>query len=341
MAARRRDPGMHVYHYASYEVTAMKRLMGRYATREDEVDELLRAGVFVDLYRVVRQGVRVGAESYSIKKLEPLYMDARTTEITDAGASVVQYELWLDERDDGILEAIRAYNEDDCRSLVGLRGWLEGRRAELEAQVGPLPRLPTSDGVAPDAVAAATAATDRLAAALTAGIPVDPEQRTPEQAATALLAALLDFHRRDAKPGWWEYFARWDASDDELIDDASSIGGLVFEGDVGADRQVAAVPLHLPAPGDEAARRRPGGGPAHRPQRGRQAGQPAGGHHPRDRPGPRGAAPQARQGPRPAAHLPGPGRAAQRRRPARLADARRGVGGRARHRRRRSLPRRP
>ena len=74
VAARERDPGMHVYHYASYEPSAMKRLMGRYATREEEVDALLRAEVFVDLYRIVRQGVRVGAESYSIKKLEPLYM---------------------------------------------------------------------------------------------------------------------------------------------------------------------------------------------------------------------------------------------------------------------------
>ncbi len=62
VSARRRDPAMHVYHYASYEPSAMKRLMGRYATREEEVDELLRAEVFVDLYRIVRQGVRVGAE---------------------------------------------------------------------------------------------------------------------------------------------------------------------------------------------------------------------------------------------------------------------------------------
>ena len=40
---------MHVYHYAQYEITALKRLMGRYGTREDELDDLLRRGVFVDL----------------------------------------------------------------------------------------------------------------------------------------------------------------------------------------------------------------------------------------------------------------------------------------------------
>jgi predicted RecB family nuclease len=233
MAARRRDPGMHVYHYASYEPVAMKRLMGRYSTREDEVDALLRAGVFVDLYRVVRQGVRVGAESYSIKTLEPLYMEPRAAQITDAGTSVVQYELWLDDPEDGILESIRVYNEDDCRSLVGLRGWLEARRAELEGRVGPLPRLPVTDGEAPEAVATATAEADRLAAELTTGIPVDPQKQTAEQRALSLLAALVDWHRRDAKPAWWEYFARRDATDDELIDDASSVGGLVFDAEVG------------------------------------------------------------------------------------------------------------
>ena len=46
--------------------------MGRFATREDDVDDLFRLGVFVDLYRVVTQVVRAGVEGYSIKRLEPL-----------------------------------------------------------------------------------------------------------------------------------------------------------------------------------------------------------------------------------------------------------------------------
>ena len=52
----RRNPEMHIYHYAPYEPTAIKRLVGRHGTCVDEVDQLLRAGVFVDLYRAVRQG---------------------------------------------------------------------------------------------------------------------------------------------------------------------------------------------------------------------------------------------------------------------------------------------
>ena len=96
-AHRRRPhpgPGMHVYHYASYERTALTTLAARHATREEEVDQLLRDGRLVDLYSVVRRSVRVSTESYSIKKLEPLYMgdELRAGDVTTAGESIVQYE---------------------------------------------------------------------------------------------------------------------------------------------------------------------------------------------------------------------------------------------------------
>ena len=46
---------MHIYHYAPYEKTALLRLAGRYGVGEDEVDDLLRDGVLVDLYPMVRK----------------------------------------------------------------------------------------------------------------------------------------------------------------------------------------------------------------------------------------------------------------------------------------------
>ncbi len=65
-------PDLHVYHYAAYEQTALKRLAGRYDTRIEELDRLLRGKVFVDL--VVHQGLRASVESYSIKKrMEAFY----------------------------------------------------------------------------------------------------------------------------------------------------------------------------------------------------------------------------------------------------------------------------
>ena len=42
------DPTLHIYHYANYEVAALRRLMGRHGRREAEVDDLLRHEVFVD-----------------------------------------------------------------------------------------------------------------------------------------------------------------------------------------------------------------------------------------------------------------------------------------------------
>src|SRR5438105_11044844 len=109
-----RHPDVHVYHYAAYEPNALKWLASTYATREQEVDRLLRGRILVDLYRVVRQSVQVGTESYSLKELESLYRGKRTTEIVDAAASIVAYEDWLESRDQRLLDESARYNEADC-----------------------------------------------------------------------------------------------------------------------------------------------------------------------------------------------------------------------------------
>src|SRR5438445_11629320 len=122
------SPDLHVYHYAAYEPTALKVLASSYATREAEVDRLLRGRVLVDLYRVVRQSVRIGTESYSLKELESLFRGERTTEIVDAAASIVAYENWLEPREQRLLDQIARYHEDDCLSTAQLRDWLEACR---------------------------------------------------------------------------------------------------------------------------------------------------------------------------------------------------------------------
>ncbi len=75
---RRRFPGMHVYHYAPYERTALSRLMGQHGTREEEIDDLLRGEVLVDLFRVTKQALRASVPSYSIKEVEKLFGFERT-----------------------------------------------------------------------------------------------------------------------------------------------------------------------------------------------------------------------------------------------------------------------
>ena len=70
--------------------------MGRYASREEEVDRLLRSQVFVDLYGVVRQGLRASVESYSIKRLEPLYGFERSVPLQAANHALAKVQACLE-----------------------------------------------------------------------------------------------------------------------------------------------------------------------------------------------------------------------------------------------------
>ena len=90
---------MHVYHYAPYEVTALKKLTGGYGVREAELDQLLREERFVDLYPVVRQSMRISKESYSIKKVEAFYGRSHEGAVASGLGSVLMYEQWLVDRD--------------------------------------------------------------------------------------------------------------------------------------------------------------------------------------------------------------------------------------------------
>jgi uncharacterized protein len=198
-----RDPGMHVYHYAAYESGAIKRLMQRHQTREDEVDRILRGEVLVDLYQVVRQGIRASVESYSIKRIEKFYMPAREGPVTEAGFSVVTYETWLRDHDDQHLRDLADYNRDDCVSTLLLRDWLEERRRDgIMARGWDLPRPIPATTDATEALTERQAATKAREDALRADVPADPTLRTPEQAGRWLLAGLIDWHRRDSKPTW-------------------------------------------------------------------------------------------------------------------------------------------
>jgi len=96
IARWRQYPDFHIYHYAPYEPSALKRLMGRYVTREDEIDRMLRASLFVDLYQVVRHGIRASVERYSIKELETLFSFTRTTPLEDASQALATVQVLLE-----------------------------------------------------------------------------------------------------------------------------------------------------------------------------------------------------------------------------------------------------
>jgi predicted RecB family nuclease len=232
-------PDLHIYHYAPYEQTALKRLAGRHAICVDAVDRLLRAKVFVDLYRVVRQGLRASVESYSIKKLEPLYGFTRSMPIREANTALQAFEAVLTlgdgrEATKELLATIEGYNRDDCVSAVRLREWLEDRRLEVESQKGQaLPRPSTKPGEPGEELSEQLACTRALEARLLAGLSPDQNEWTDEQYGRWLLAQMLEWHRREEKSGWWEYFRLCDLSDAELEEDKSALGGLSYVGEVG------------------------------------------------------------------------------------------------------------
>lgn len=240
------DPGLHIYHYASYEPDAMKRLMGRYGTREDEVDHLLRAGVFVDLYRTVRQGIRASVESYSIKQIEKLYATTwrREADLRTAGDSIVEFETWLEtgagsEDRDALLAAIEAYNRDDCVSTLHLRDWLEEQRQQLAAEIPEaLPRPEPRSGDANEELKAELVEIQALVDQLTAGVAADPSAATSEGRARWLLAQLLGWHRREEKSTWWRYyFLKDELTDEERAREPDALGALTAEGSVGQVRR--------------------------------------------------------------------------------------------------------
>ncbi|RSM44685.1 TM0106 family RecB-like putative nuclease [Amycolatopsis balhimycina DSM 5908] len=214
-------PGSHVYHYAPYEVTAIKRLAAVHGTREETVDHLLRSGAVVDLHAVVRKALRVSQRSYSIRHLEPLYQPGARgkTAVSDVEA----YEEYLalaqsgePERADEALRRIGENTEDDCVSARRLFEFLHRVRDDAGIAV-PEPAVESAEDallraaeedVAAERRAERAAQLAALVDPLLDGLPDDPGRFTADERARALLAASVGYHRRETNPAWWEYFRR-------------------------------------------------------------------------------------------------------------------------------------
>jgi uncharacterized protein len=225
------NPGMHIYHYGAYEVSAVRRLSTRHDTRQDEVDELLRNEAFVDLYQIVAHGLRVGEDSYSIKAVEHLYRTKRATEVATALDSIVQYARWIESKQSRdwskstILKNIRDYNEDDCKSTAELSRWL--RKVAAEHRIAPAhaasASAPSQPPVLPPEVLARLDTTAKL--------------RGKGDAVALVLADLIDFHRREQKPMWWRMFDRAVDTPEELRDDPGCIQDIHAVGSPTPEKQ--------------------------------------------------------------------------------------------------------
>ncbi len=234
----------HVYHFGAYEPGALKRLMGMYATREDEIDRLLRAGVLVDLHQAYKQGMRASVEEYSLKKVEAFYGFERKTPLETSRAAMryVEHRLELGWRNEEMPERFRevmeGYNSEDCLSAAALRDWLEEERKKLVASGVAVPRLAEKSG---DPSERLKEKLDRVAALtelLSEEIPADPAMRTEEQAARWLLAQLLSWHRREDKRAWQDGYRYAEMNDEDLLDERVGLTRMSFVERVTSGRHV-------------------------------------------------------------------------------------------------------
>lgn len=226
-------PDLHIYHFGAYEPSAIKRLMLRYATREEEVDRLLRGKTFADLHGVAKQGLRASVEQYSLKELEKFCAYKRRVPLPEANQArhFIEHQLELSpspQLADAACRTVEGYNADDCLATAALRDWLEWVRAEIIASGKEIPRPEAKEMSASENV---TAHQERVAAlfeALTRDLPKEPKDRTSEQGARWLLAHALDWHGREEKVKWWEFFRMKDCSEEELLDEKTALAGLSF-----------------------------------------------------------------------------------------------------------------
>jgi uncharacterized protein len=188
----------------------------------------------------------ISVESYSIKRLEPLYKFVRSVPLRDVGGALARAQTCLELGDVAGIDpndkaAIIGYNHDDCASTQALRDWLEGLRTERINQGStidrPQPKIPEVSDDLSDWKRRVAELIERL----TSGVPDDVAERNAGQQARWLLAHLIDFFGRENKAVWWEFFRLGDLSAEDLQHERAGLSGLSFANSVGGTQK---APIH-------------------------------------------------------------------------------------------------
>ncbi len=232
---KKQYPGMRIYHFAPYEIAALKRLMCKYATREEEVDNMLRAEMFVDLHTVAKQSIRAGVESYSLKELEKFHRFTRIRDLKLVGKHKNDFELFLEAGTPDLApkeskQIVEDYNKEDCLSTLSLRNWMEELRQKTIDAGFEIPRPEIKDGVASENITAQRERIRPIYDKLMLGLPIEKSARNNEQQARWLLAQMLDWYRREEKSYWWEFYRFKQLTDEDMLDEKAGIGYLSFTG---------------------------------------------------------------------------------------------------------------
>ena len=211
---RRRWPDLHIYHYAAYE--RPPAALGRSARRRRGRRRRPAArGVFVDLYPWCAGRSGSSQRSYSLKKLEPLYMgdSTATTRCPTAGDSIVATTRHARLSSRAVRrgaaadrEIARTTGTTASRPCGCATGCSTARSKRVSRSAG----QPVAGGArgaqrARGGAARVRAGGDRVARA-----------RADEQA-IAMLAATVQYNRREHKPYWWSHFDRLRNPVDEWV----------------------------------------------------------------------------------------------------------------------------
>ncbi len=204
-------PKAKIYHYAPYEITALERLTSIHKVHGVDYDHYLNLGKFVDLFRVVKQGIYVSQKSYSIKDIEKYYDFKRTGEILKGDVSEEFYIQWMHNNDKRLLDKIEDYNKQDCESTFRLRKWLlrikpkqtkwfvpEKEKIELRPFEETLLEFQEKF----------------------------ENFKSKNNKISKLLSDVIGFYNREQKPQWRQHFDRKDLSDSDLMDDRECIGNM-------------------------------------------------------------------------------------------------------------------
>lgn len=127
---RKISPEMHIYHYGNYELAVCKKIAIINSQLQRQFEYLLINNVFIDLFKIIKNNAIIGTSSYSIKDIEKLYRQKQRMGIYSASQSVEEFALWRVKNDgynwktSKILNLIKKYNIDDCKSTKELADWI-------------------------------------------------------------------------------------------------------------------------------------------------------------------------------------------------------------------------
>ncbi len=211
---RELHPDMHVFHYSHAETSMLGTIVVSDLEEVEAFEDLVASRVFVDLYKVVRQGLRIGLESYGLKRVERLAGFVRTADVDGGSDAVVLYENWLQVGEDGLLELIASYNEEDCRATRAVHNWLQ--------------RNPPTGPIRPRDVYVPSESTlaNREAFERREGIAQKLRESFPDDLGARTLGSLLNYYAREDRVQVRELLEMWNLPQAERLDDGRVLTGL-------------------------------------------------------------------------------------------------------------------